>query len=288
MFREKIAAWLESKGHVAPSTLGTYQAVMDRFEGFLGASGAGTMDEAAGMLPAFIATLEEDGMSGTTIGAYVSRVKEFFRFHGVEANGGYRTTAKEKRRRQKKELARWFNEAEIKACLAYAFPANHLRNHLILRLLIETGMRVGELVSIRRSDANPQARTLLIGSSKTMIRHVVISEKSAALLQKYLGRNLELHLPEAKSTPTPLFPLTESGVAKVINRMLDDLSINAEGRGPHTFRHWAATAFCFNHNISLEHIAFLLGDTPETIRETYLHPTPQMLRTVFDPALTGI
>jgi len=30
--------------------------------------------------------------------------------------------------------------------------------------------------------------------------------------------------------------------------------------------------------VRIEDIAFLLGDTVETIRERYLHPTPEMLK----------
>lgn len=285
MFNAEVSRWIDSKKHVASSTLATYALIMGRFQQFLAIAPPKNMEEAAGTLPDFIESLEAHHISGSTIASYVSRVKEFFRFHGIEAVGEYRTTSKEKKRRQKKELAIWFDEKDIEACRSYIFPANHLRNSLIIQILIETGVRVGELTSVRCMDVDIDARTILIGTSKTVMRQVVISGSSAKRLHRYMPADLGSILGVTDGEEL-LFKITESGISKFINRMLNDLGLNAKGRGPHTFRHWAATSFCFTHGISLEHIALLLGDTPGMIRSTYLHPTPKMLHQIFGPAIS--
>ena len=61
--------------------------------------------------------------------------------------------------------------------------------------------------------------------------------------------------------------------------MLSDLGMKKikDGRGCHTFRHYCATHLFYVGGMGLNDIATLLGDAPETIRSTYLHPTPKML-----------
>jgi integrase len=67
---------------------------------------------------------------------------------------------------------------------------------------------------------------------------------------------------------------------RIVNDMLVDLDLKngADGRGPHTFRHYCATHLHYIGNVSISDIGFLLGDTPDMIRSSYLHPTPEMLK----------
>ena len=77
----------------------------------------------------------------------------------------------------------------------------------------------------------------------------------------------------------PLFPST-ARIRQVVNEMLKDLGLKngADGRGPHTFRHYTASYLFYAGNMRIEDIAFLMGDTVDMIRTRYLHPTPMMLR----------
>ena len=69
-------------------------------------------------------------------------------------------------------------------------------------------------------------------------------------------------------------------IKKIVTNMLTDLGLKngADGRGPHTFRHWLATYLHYEQDVSMMDIAFLFGDKVETIRDNYIHPTPRMLR----------
>jgi integrase len=69
-------------------------------------------------------------------------------------------------------------------------------------------------------------------------------------------------------------------ITQMIMEMLEDLGLKKprDGRGPHTFRHYLATRLFYVGNMRIEDIAFLLGDTTETIVNNYLDPTPLMLR----------
>jgi integrase len=73
---------------------------------------------------------------------------------------------------------------------------------------------------------------------------------------------------------------------QVVTEMLNDIGLKKEGdgRGPHTFRHYVASYLFYSGRVRLEDIAFLLGDTVDTIRQNYLHPTSLMLREIVSNA----
>jgi integrase len=76
-----------------------------------------------------------------------------------------------------------------------------------------------------------------------------------------------------------LFPDVDT-VKKMIYRVLRALGLKgkADGRGPHTFRHYVTARMFYVGGMRIEEIAFLLGDTTDTVVQNYLQPTPLMLK----------
>jgi integrase len=51
-----------------------------------------------------------------------------------------------------------------------------------------------------------------------------------------------------------------------------------DARGTHTFRHYVTARMFYVGGMRIDDIAFLLGDTKDTIVQNYLHPTPLLLK----------
>ena len=66
----------------------------------------------------------------------------------------------------------------------------------------------------------------------------------------------------------PLFP-SAARIRQVVNEMLKDLGLKngADGRGPHTFRHYTASYLFYFGNMRIEDIAFLMGVTADTMKK---------------------
>jgi integrase len=254
--------------------------------------------EDTSMLTAFVGYLTHKKLSGTTIRQYVNVVKIMFKFHGRPIDFTYKMPTKEKRKKQAKDMERWFLEDDMEK-----ISANRrnllLRNQIIIQLLRETGMRVKELANLGNEDIFICERTCWIRNSKTQPRPAFFSPSTMRLFISWVEsmnseawRNLKVKkgiltgekfklCVKGKPFPNP------AQIKKIVSDFLTDIGLKngADGRGPHTFRHYVATILYYEGNMALEDIATLLGDTPETIRRHYLHPTPRMLQERVDKAM---
>jgi len=224
----------------------------------------------------FVDYLDDKQLSGKSIQQYLTCVKIFMRWVGNPVKFTYKITNRDRQQNKRKHMDRWFTEEDIEKCLRYEFSnGDALKYKIIVRLLVETGARVGEISGIKTSDIFIEEQYLLI-QGKTEPRPVIFSEETARLLNELLTVPIL-----GKKLPTvQVFPQVVR-IKSAITKMLTDLGMKAtgDGRGPHTFRHAAATSLFYNGGMDISVLAYLLGDKVETIRDKYLHPTPAMIRT---------
>ena len=216
------------------------------------------------------------GCTGQTIQSYLTVTKLLFRFLGMPLVYTYRVPRNDRRAYDLKHEKRWFRDRHIALCRTYRFPTNHTRNHILVRLLIETGAREDEIAHIKIGDVNIRGKRLLLPYSKTIPRTVFFSEETAIHLENLFR---EKYPDQVSCALMPLFP-GKSQIYKIITAMLADLGLKSsgDGRGPHTFRHYFATDLYFVQHVPLVEIGFMMGDTPDTVSKNYLHPTPEMLQ----------
>lgn len=110
------------------------------------------------------------------------------------------------------------------------------RDHAIIVMFYDTGMRLGELVGLRTEDIDPEYRVVTVTGKGRRLRSVPLGDKAWAALDRYL-RARRSHT-SAKSDALWLGvkgPLTDSGIAQMLKRRCDELDL--ERIHPHQFRH---------------------------------------------------
>ena len=223
--------------------------------------------------PAFVKELETERISGRSIQQYTTIIKIFFKWAKQPIEYTYRLSNAEIKTNKKKALDRWFSEPEVEKCLAYRFekhtPPVALRNRIMIRLMVETGARVREISFIEAKDFDFKESLVWLRESKTEPRHAFFSPETHALLKEY-----KLVVGWIDN----IFPSVNTAKA-IVSEMLIDLKLKRtkDGRGAHTLRHYCATMLYYR-GMKMSDIAILLGDKEETIRDHYIHLTPQMLR----------
>ena len=234
-------------------------------------------------MPMLAKYLRYKEVSGKSIQRYVTVVKIFFKWAKEPVQYTYRISNTETKANKRKALQRWLTGPEIDKCLAYQFenvpaypggkygPTKRLRNRIVVRLLVETGARVREVSFIEAKDVDFKNKIIWLRESKTEPRPAFVSHETLELLREYekaLGWDWDGNI----------FPSVNATKA-LITDMLKDLKLKKpkDGRGAHTFRHWVATNL-YHRGMKMSDIAILLGDKEETIRDHYIHLTPQMLR----------
>lgn len=278
--KELRTAFLDARRDLAKDTLESYSYSLQSFVDFAKNRIQSIDDITEDMLKRYTAHLRTTKKcSATSIQQYVTILKLMLRWADHHVKYTYRMPSKDKKVIKLKRMNRWFTEEDVKRCLEYQFHVFHNRNHLMVRLMIETGARVREIAQVETRDINAVKCTARIRESKTEPRTVFYSQETGKVFGLVIKdiKNAKMKGKDIKHIK--IFPSVKQ-MKRIVSDMLIDLGLKntKDGRGPHTFRHYCATYLHYMGGLSISDIGFLLGDTPDMIRSRYLHPTPEMLQ----------
>ena len=173
------------------------------------------------------------------------------------------------------ELEELFNACDLSTSLGQ-------RDRLILEMLYATGVRVGELVSIKLSDIDESSKSILILGKGNKERYVTYGD--------YCSDTLDLYLSDGynklnKYSSSFLFlnnngeRLTDRGVRYILDRIIKKTSLN-KNISPHMIRHSFATHL-LNEGADLLSVQKLLGHESIKATQIYTHVTTDRLKEVY-------
>ena len=165
------------------------------------------------------------------------------------------------------------------------------RDRCIMELFYSSGLRVGELVALNRSDVDPKGLVMRVMGKGKKERVVPITKNAADWITSYIDhaerhKNCEGHLAEAD--PHAIF-LNRNGT-RISTRSVDrkfDKYLTASGLAgkvtPHTIRHTIATHWLEN-GMDLKTIQLLLGHSSLATTTLYTHVSTRLKKEVYDRA----
>lgn len=186
--------------------------------------------------------------------------------------------------KKEKKLPRYFEYNELEELFSAIDTDTYYgkRDLLILEMLYATGVRVGELVSIKVSDINRDERTIVILGKGNKERIVHYGEYAEDILDIYLSTSYNIlnknKLPELfinnKGTA-----LTERGVRTILDRIIKRTGLS-KNISPHMIRHSFATHL-LNEGCDLLSVQKLLGHESLSATQIYTHVTTDRLKDVY-------
>lgn len=209
------------------------------------------------------------GYSKSSIYLYIRALQSFLQFLGIDDIG----TLNPPKRSQK--VPNYLMSDEVSLIIR---SCRNLKERLIIKLLVYTGVRVSELCSIRINDIDLKSRTLKIRSGKgDKDRLVVFSEKVVPDLKLYM-----MEIRERNGKNDFLFPTSKSKKISpvTIERIVRDIvkrSGITKKVTPHTFRHTFATSLLRN-GADLRIIQILLGHASISTTQIYTHVDDRALK----------
>jgi integrase/recombinase XerD len=167
--------------------------------------------------------------------------------------------------------------------------ADSERDKLIVRIMADTGVRVGELVKLKIGDVVDQDRSAYLriagrsqggGAKGDRFRFVPLSPALARRARRYADRSRReeatserLFLSRRRSASGGYEPITESGVQQMVRDLAEQAGIRKRVH-PHLFRHSAAT-YMLQRGMNPLLVAQVLGHTSlAMIQRVYAHLTP--------------
>lgn len=271
----------------AKNTIAAYRRDLTDYADFATRQGQSLLGADRALISAYLARLDGEGLKASTSARKLSAIRQFHKFlaaDAVRSDDPTRIIASPRASRPLPkilsigEVDRLLRLAEEEASAPEASP-DAVRLHLLLELLYATGMRVSELVELRRGAVMRDASFLTVRGKGNKDRIVPLTDRARDAVMAYLGR---------PSTGPWLFASSgESGhlARQVFARDLKGLAaragIGAARVSPHVLRH-AFASHLLAGGADLRVVQTLLGHADISTTQIYTHVLDEKLRALVE------
>ncbi len=227
---------------------------------------------------------EEKNENNSSIDRKLSALRGFYRFLATEKITDNNAFSLVTGLKKEKKLPRYFEYNELEELFKVPDLRTALgqRDRLILEMLYATGLRVGELVSVKVSDIDLGSRVILVVGKGNKERRVTYGDYCHDALKLYLSDG---YLKLNKNGSDYLFlnnngeVITERGIRYVLDQVIKKTSLN-KSISPHVLRHSFATHL-LNEGCDLLTVQKLLGHESISATQIYTHVTTERLKEVY-------
>ncbi|MBM3233619.1 integrase [Candidatus Pacearchaeota archaeon] len=259
---EKLKIELKLKGF-SQLTIKNYTFFVEKF---LASSGKKVEEMTEDDVKSYLASLF-DSKSKSTISLAASSIKFFFSILN-------KPMSKISLPKKDKKLPAVLSREEVKKLLD---TAETNKSRLMLSLLYSSGLRVSELVNLKKADLNLQDKTGWVRKGKgSKDRIFMLSESLCRELQEYCEKN-----PEAVYLFSKAKPLTTRNIQKIIQLTTKKSGIDKKVT-PHTLRHSFATHL-LESGVDIRIIQELLGHSSLNTTQLYTHISQEQIKSIKNP-----
>lgn len=159
-----------------------------------------------------------------------------------------------------------------------------LRDHTIISLFYETGIRRAELISLKDTDIDLEAGTIQVTGKRNKQRIIPIGNNLKITLNIYITtkkkeiENLSDFL-FVREDGQQLYPML---VHRIITKSLSSISMLSK-TSPHVLRHTFATSM-LNNGADINAVKELLGHSSLAATEVYTHTSFEELKKIYNKA----
>ena len=288
-----VDAFLEmmsAERNAARNTIEAYRRDLGDYSHFLAGRGVSAMTAQREDVVAYLALLDAQGLAASSAARRLSALRQFHKFlcsDQIRADDPTRIVASPRTRRplpgvlSVAEVDRLLVTAESEANAEAAAQKKEaaLRLYVLLELLYATGMRVSELVSLRRAAVMRDASFLTITGKGNKERVVPVNDRARDAVKAWL----------AVLPPGPwLFPaggedgyLSRQVFARDLKGLAGRAGISVARVAPHVLRH-AFASHLLQGGADLRVVQTLLGHADIATTQIYTHVLDEKLRTLVE------
>jgi integrase/recombinase XerD len=289
-----IEAFLEmmsAERGAAKNTIEAYRRDLSDYAGFLASKGKSAETAGREQVVAYLGSLDEQGLAASSAARRLSALRQFHKFLCADQIRPDDPTRIVGSPRARRPLPHVLSVAEVDRLLVTAeTEANAdgsdakreaaLRLYVLLELLYATGMRVSELVSLRRAAVMRDASFLTITGKGNKERIVPVNDRARDAVKAWLA---------LLDAPGPwLFPangedgyLSRQVFARDLKSLAGRAGIASARVAPHVLRH-AFASHLLQGGADLRVVQTLLGHADISTTQIYTHVLDEKLRTLVE------
>ncbi|MBL8598322.1 MAG: site-specific tyrosine recombinase XerD [Devosia sp.] len=287
---EAFLEMMSAERGAARNTIEAYRRDLGDYAGYLAGKGRSAQSAQREDVVAYLAFLDAQGLAASSAARRLSALRQFHKFlcaDQIRSDDPTRIVASPRTRRP---LPSVLSVVEVDTLLATAeaeanadVPPQQkeaaLRLYVLLELLYATGMRVSELVSLRRSAVMRDASFLTITGKGNKERIVPVNDSARDAVRAWV----------AVLPPGPwLFPangetgyLSRQVFARDLKGLAGRAGIAASRVAPHVLRH-AFASHLLQGGADLRVVQTLLGHADISTTQIYTHVLDEKLRTLVE------
>ena len=274
----------------AANTIAAYRRDLSDYAGYVVGKQQTLLTVTRETVNAYLDRLRHDGLSASSSARRLSAIRQFHKFlcaDGMRRDDPTRIVASPKSRRA---LPKVLSVAEVDRLLSTAETeagkpaspgkeASALRLYVLLELLYATGLRVSELVSLRRAAIMRDTSYLTVRGKGNKERVVPLNDRARDAVKAYV----------ATLEPGPfLFPasgaegyLSRQVFARDLKNLAISAGISPSRVAPHVLRH-AFASHLLAGGADLRVVQMLLGHADISTTQIYTHVLDEKLRTLVE------
>ena len=222
-----------------------------------------------------------NNISNRTLGRYYSSLNSFFLYSIEHEYIGVNPLKFIDYPKYTKKIPEYIYDSQLEKLLNEKTSENveiELRNKLIIHLLLDTGVRVSELVNIKVHDIDVEERIIKVFGKGSKERFVFFTSKTKELLTNYLIKRKEKAITDNLLINYKGEKLTERSVQKIIKLVGEKIGLDIH---PHLLRHTFATDL-LNKGADIRMIQELLGHENLDTTQIYTHVSNSRVKEVYD------
>lgn len=272
-------------------TVVSYHDDLKAFSSFLSLGGVSPTKARKEDVRDFLLSQAEEGKSPATIQRRLSSIRGYYAYLLGKSLISYNPAANLKAPKKGVRYPHVMSQGQKEELIALTLKRDDplaLRDLSIISLLLSSGLRASELVSLKTSDLDFKERIINVIGKGDKERLAPFSEECAATLKKYVIESRPTLLGKNKSSKhVPNLFLSARGNGLTV-RGLEAIVKNIESKvglklnlHPHEFRHTFATSLLDN-GLDLRLIQEILGHASLNTTQVYTHVSHKKLRKEYD------
>ena len=277
----------------SPHTVVSYENDLKAFAVYLEQTekGVGIKDADADLVRGWAMNLMAAGMKATSVNRKLSSLRTYYKYLLKKGAIDVSPMQNVHGPKRAKPLPQFVREGDMERMLCATAQGDtwqEMREHVILQLFYETGIRLSELVGLDEEDVDFSRKTIKVTGKRNKQRVIPIGDGLADSLKRYMEIKATLNPQLSALSSQPLF-ITDKGqriyphmVYRLVRKNLSQV-VSLKKRSPHVLRHTFATAM-LNNAAELEAVKELMGHESVSTTQIYTHTTFEELKKAYSQA----
>jgi integrase/recombinase XerC len=282
---EDFKNYLLTEKRVSEHTITAYINDLNQFLNFTSITTISELKEVNHQLiRSWIVELIESNIDKRSVNRKLSTLRSFYKWAQKQSLVENNPMLKVQGPKQEKRLPSFAKQSEMsieKTEAMFGQDFDGIRDHLIVEMFYQTGIRLSELIELKQKDVS--LRNIKVLGKRNKERIIPITDGLNVLIQKYLAFKSQMGLDSiyfyVLQNGNKLYPKL---VYRKINYYLGSVT-SLDKKSPHVLRHTFATHM-LNNGAGLETLKDLLGHANLSATQVYTHNSFAQLNNIYSQA----